>query len=187
MNILIALFLNVIIISLSWAVPLPRWEIIPTESSITFSATQNNAPLTGEFKSFTGTISADPQKYQDSQILITVKTDSVSVSYAEVATLLLTPEWFDVKKFPPAELKANEFKKIDAATYEAKGTLTIKDKIMPVKVLFNTQELSPEHWVVTGSLPIKRSEFSVGTGEWVETDSVKDLVTINFKLAVKRK
>lgn len=31
---------------------LPQWEIIPAESEISFTATQNDAPFSGSFKKF---------------------------------------------------------------------------------------------------------------------------------------
>ena len=33
------------------------WQIVPHQSSITFTVSQNNAPITGEFKNFAGNIS----------------------------------------------------------------------------------------------------------------------------------
>ncbi|MFT4058299.1 MAG: YceI family protein [Legionella sp.] len=185
MKLLHSIFFCVFTISsIAYADILPQWNIIPTESSISFTGTQNGAPVTGSFKSFTGTVIADPIKYQDSSIDIIVQTGSLSVSYAELANILVTPDWFNVKEFPKAEFKATKFNKIDNSTYQAIGDLTIKNKSAPATFTFTAIESSKNHWIVTGHATIKRSAFSVGIGEWANTDVVKDDVIINFKIAV---
>jgi polyisoprenoid-binding protein YceI len=180
-------FLILSFCSIAHADSLPQWDIIPAESSITFIGTQNNAPVTGAFKSFTGTISGDPAKYQDGNVDIIVQMDSLSVSYAELATILITPEWFNVKAFPKAEFKSSKFNKINDKTYEAVGTLTIKDKSVPTTLTFTAVESPKNHWVIDGHTTIKRSAFGIGEGEWSSTDVVKDEVTINFKIAATPK
>ncbi|EHL29048.1 YceI family protein [Legionella drancourtii] len=166
---------------------LPQWTIVPSESSITFIGTQNNAPVTGAFKSFSGTIFADPIKYQDSRVDIVVQMNSLSVTYAELATILITPEWFNVKAFPKAEFKSSKFTKVNDKTYDAVGMLTIKNKSIPTTLTFTATESPKNHIVVEGHTTIKRTAFGVGEGEWSTTDVVKDDVTINFKIAAMRK
>jgi polyisoprenoid-binding protein YceI len=177
-------FLALTTCSIAHADSLPQWSIVPEQSSISFTATQNGAPVTGSFKSFTGSITADPAKYQDSSIDIVVQTDSLSVSYAELATTLITPEWFNVKAFPKAEFKATKFNKINDNTYQAVGDLTIKDKTVPTTLTFTAVESPKNHWIVDGHTTIKRSAFGVGAGEWSSTDVIKDDVNINFKITV---
>ncbi len=173
--------------SIAHADALPQWTIIPSESSITFIGTQNNAPVTGAFKSFSGTIFADPTKYQDSSVDIVVQMGSLSVTYAELATILITPEWFNVKAFPKAEFKSSKFIKVNDKTYDAVGTLTIKTKSIPTTLTFTATESPKNHIVVEGNTTIKRTAFGVGEGEWSSTDVVKDDVTITFKIAATRK
>lgn len=167
--------------------PLPQWDIVPAESSISFTGTQNGAPVTGSFKSFTGTIQADPAKYQNSTIDFVIQMNSISVAYAELATILVTPEWFNIKAFPKAEFKSTSFKKINGKTYEATGVLTIKNKAVPTTLTFTAVESPKNHVVVEGSTSIKRSAFGIGEGEWASTDVIKDDVTVNFKIAAVRK
>lgn len=54
------IFLN----SLIYASNSPEWEIVPSQSEITFTGTQNGAPVTGRFKKFTGQIFVDPVNYK---------------------------------------------------------------------------------------------------------------------------
>ncbi|MFJ1267555.1 YceI family protein [Legionella lytica] len=181
------IFLILSFCSSVYADSLPQWEIIPAESSISFTGTQNNAPVTGAFKSFKGTIQVDPIKPESASLDFIISMDSLSVSYADLANILITPEWFDVKAFPTAVFKSNKINKIDEQHYTAEGILTIKNKSQPVVLTFTALESPKDHGVVEGSTQIKRSTFGVGLGEWASTDAVKDEVTVNFKIAASRK
>ncbi|MDR3501615.1 MAG: YceI family protein [Legionella sp.] len=181
------LFLILSFCSSVYADSIPQWDIIPAESSISFTGTQNNAPVTGAFKSFKGTIQVDPAKPESATLDFIINMDSLSVSYADLANILITPEWFDVKAFPTAEFKSNKINKIDEQHYTATGVLTIKNKSQPVVLKFTAVESPKDHGVVEGSTIIKRSAFGVGSGEWASTDTVKDEVIVSFKVAASRK
>jgi polyisoprenoid-binding protein YceI len=180
-------FLGLFFYSIGYAESLPQWEIIPDESSIRFTGTQNNSPVTGEFKSFSGTIFADPSKYQNSRVQIIVQMNSLAVNYSELASMLANSEWFNIKKFPIAEFKASKFSKIDEKTYQAMGEFIIKNKSVPTTVTFTATKSPKNHITVEGNTPIKRSAFNVGEGEWASTDVIKDEVTIHFKIVAKPK
>ena len=166
---------------------LPQWEIIPTESELSFTATQNDAPFSGSFKKFTGEILVDPANYKASSIHIIIDMSSLTASYAELATTLTTPDWFDTKMFPKAEFKATNFNKTGDKTYEAEGTLTIRDKTAPVTLIFTAEESPKNHALIDGHTTIKRSTFGVGQGEWASTKEIKDEVTVHFKVGATRK
>ncbi|RUR17735.1 YceI family protein [Legionella sp. km535] len=165
----------------------PQWDIIPEESELTFTGTQNNAPVTGSFKKFSGEIFVDPEHYKASSIHIVIDMTSITASYADITTTLEAPDWFDVKAFPKAEFKATQFNKIGEKTYEADGILTIRDKSAPVTLTFTAEESPKNHALVNGTASIKRSTFGVGQGEWASTDAIKDEVTVAFKITANRK
>lgn len=164
----------------------PKWQIIPDKSSITFTATQNNAPVTGEFKSFTGEINFDSEQLSISNVTIVVDIASVKTSYADIAKTLLTQDWFDVKSFPKATFKATSLSKIGDNNYQANGTLTIRDKSTPVTLKFQLQPVSKITTIATGETTLQRSTFGIGRGEWASTDNIKDEVKINFTLAATK-
>lgn len=164
-----------------------EWEIIPSESKLIFTATQNNAPASGEFKKFSGKILVDPENYKASSITVIVDMTSLSASYTDLKDTLITADWFNIKLFPTAEFKSSDFNKTGDKTYEANGTLTIRDKLAPVKLLFTANETSPGIALVEGEATIKRSTFGVGQGEWASTEEIKDEVKVNFKIVAKRK
>lgn len=163
------------------------WQIVPKDSSLTFTATQNNAPVSGQFKTFTGEINFDPAKLDSSSVNIVVDVGSVTASYKDVADTLKTPDWFDTKVFPKAVFKASQFTKTGDKNYQAAGNLTIRDKTVPVTLTFTLDEYSPTNAHAAGSTTLKRSAFGVGRGDWASTDTVKDDVQVNFILSVVKK
>ncbi len=162
-----------------------QWQIIPNESSLTFTATQNNAPVTGQFKTFSGDIAFDPAQLAASHVNIAVDTNSISSSYNEMSDTLKSADWFNVKLFPQAVFKASSFKKLSDKTYQADGTLTIRDKTMPLTLKFDLTEYSPTQLALTGTSSLKRTDFGIGQGEWAKDDVVKDEVQIKFSLTAK--
>lgn len=165
----------------------PSWKIVPKDSEITFTATQNNAPIKGSFKDFTGEINFDPTQLDKSNVNIVISIDSMTASDSDIIKTLLTPDWFDAKQFPKATFTADKFVKAEKNkkgedTFQANGKLTIRDKTAPVTLSFVLTEYSPAKTTATGSTVIKRSVFGVGQGEWSSPAVVKDDVQIDFKI-----
>jgi polyisoprenoid-binding protein YceI len=165
----------------------PAWQIVPNASSITFTATQNNAPVTGKFRTFTGEINFDPAQLGASNIRIVVDMGSVVTSYSDVADTLKTADWFAVKLFPQAVFTANHFTKINNNTYQATGTLTLRDKTLPTNLTFVLDEFTATKAHAKGTTTLKRTAFGIGKGEWSKTDEVKDDVQVNFTLTALKK
>lgn len=160
----------------------PEWQIDSSQSHLSFTATQNGAPVKGLFKTFTGEIFVNPAHYKTSSIHIVIDMNSISTDYSDVRDTLLTSDWFNVKVFPKAEFKSTNFNKTGNNTYQANGNLTIRDKSVPVILTFTAEQSSPDTGVVVGSTVLKRSAFGVGQGEWASTDQIQDEVKVDFKV-----
>lgn len=165
----------------------PSWQIVPEESELTFIAIQNDAPITGKFKKFTGEINVDPDQLGSSTIKIVVDISSISNVYNQLADTLGTPEWFDLKQFPQAIYQSKEIVKTGDKTYQIKGNLTIRDKTLPVTLNITQEEYTPTKGRVKGTTTIQRTAFGVGQGEWADTKTVKDDVKIEFTVTAVKK
>ncbi len=181
------IFLLLVAISILAKATPPEWQIDPSQSTLSFTATQNDAPVTGQFKTFRGDIFVDPNNYKASTVHIVVDMNSISVDYADVKNTLLTPDWFNVAAFPQAEFKSTDFTKTGNNTYQATGNLTIRDKTVPVTLTFTAEQPAKDTGVVKGSTTLKRSAFGVGQGEWAGTNQIKDDVKVDFKIVAKVK
>jgi polyisoprenoid-binding protein YceI len=182
----VACFLLSVIISPLTIAAVPTWKIVTKDSEIAFAATQNDAPVTGKFNSFNGVINFDPAQLSASNVKINIDISSVFTSYDEVANSLKSADWFDAKLFPQAIFSADHFTKTDDKTFQAVGTLTIRDKTSPVILSFTLDEYSPTLARVHGTTTLKRSSFSLGKGDWAKTDDVKDDVKVTFKVSATK-
>lgn len=165
----------------------PAWQIVPNESSLTFTATQNGAPVTGKFKTFTGAINFDPDQLKESHVKIVVDVGSISDAYNQLEDTLKTPEWLNIKIFPQAVFDSNMFIKTGDKTYQVKGNLTIRDKTLPVTLMITQEEYTPTKARIKGTTTIKRLAFNVGQGEWANTKTVRDDVQVDFTITAIKK
>lgn len=163
------------------------WTIIPAKSSLSFTATQNGAPVDGAFKVFTGQIDFSVSDLPASHVEISVDTGSVTASYSDLVDTLKTPDWFNVSVFPKAVFKASQFKKLHDKTYQADGVLTIRDKSKPVVITFEIEEMTDTNARVKGSTTLQRNDFGVGQGDWASTTEIKNEVKVNFVLSAVKK
>lgn len=179
-----------IILILAFIAPLitkaavPEWKIVPNESTITFTATQNNAPVTGKFNLFDGEISFDPNQLNESKVLVKVKMSSVSTSYGAIADILKSADWFDVSKFSQAIFEVKSFSKQNSNKYQADGIITIRNKVSPISSAFILEEYSKSKVRVNGTFIIKRTLFGVGQGDWASTDEISDNVQVNYTFSL---
>jgi polyisoprenoid-binding protein YceI len=164
----------------------PQWQMVPKESSLAFTATQNGAPVAGTFQSFTGTIQFDPAELKTSQIEIDVDLTSAKTGDSQVSDTLKSADWFNTKAFPKAVFKASSFVKTGDKTYQANGTLTLRDKTLPLILDFTLENYTTNKALAKGKTVIKRTQFGVGQGDWAKTDAIKDDVNVEFVLSATK-
>jgi len=169
------------------AIAAMSWQIVTEKSSLSFTATQNASPVTGQFKSFSGVGEFDPNQLANAKVKVVVDVGSVYTSYGQVAATLKTPDWFDVKKYPQAVFVADSFTKTGNMTYQAKGKLTLRNITQPITLDFALVYFNQDGAQAKGRTVFKRSAFGVGSGEWSSTKEIKDEVEVNFTaVAVRR-
>jgi polyisoprenoid-binding protein YceI len=162
------------------------WQMIPDKSTLSFTATQNNAPVKGEFKKFTADINFDLQQLNTSKVKIVIDVGSMTNSYNQLSDTLKGADWFNVKVYPQAIFNSTNFKKTGDKTYQADGTLTIRDKTLPVLLNFTVDEDTPTEGRISGNTTIKRTAFGVGQGDWTDTSAIKDEVKIEFAVTAHK-
>lgn len=165
----------------------PSWQIIPKDSNLKFTATQNGAPVSGEFKRFTGDIKFDPAHLDGNSVTINVDMSSIANPYADLVDTLKSADWFHIKNFPQAVFSATKFTKKGDKDFQAIGTLTIRNKTVPVVLNFTQDEYTTTKAKIHGSTILKRNDFGVGQGEWSSTAEIKDEVKVEFVVSATTK
>lgn len=162
-----------------------RWFVIPPESSITFTATQNNAPIKGSFKDFLFDIRFSPDGTENSRVSCAIKLSSLQMDYPDATKTALSPAWFDAEQFPTAQFNSTAITHLGKKNYVAEGELTLHGVKLPVILHFTLEEYGDKKAHVKGEATLTRSAFGIGSGEWAATDVIKDEVTVNFDLVAQ--
>lgn len=165
----------------------PHLVIDHTNSTLTFTATVNDAPSSGSFKTFDADIRFDPKALDQSSAKFTVELQSVESAYEEVAKQLKTIPWFNIEQFPQATFVSNKFIAQGGNDYIAQGTLSLKGVSLPVAAKFTLVRFDDQGAEIKGSSVVKRLLFGIGQGEWQDTSAVKDEVLVEFHVTARKK
>lgn len=158
------------------------WAQIDTaKSSVTATARQIGVPMEGKFKKFDATVDFDPAKLATSAAKVEIDVSSFEIGDAEKTKEVKGREWFDAAKFPKAVFQSTSIKAGAAGKYDVAGKLTIKGKTVDVVVPASYKQDAGGQ-VFEGVLPIKRTVFNIGDGEWKDTSVVADDVQIKFRI-----
>ncbi|PCE25631.1 polyisoprenoid-binding protein [Paraburkholderia acidicola] len=161
-------------------------QVDAAKSTITAISTQMNVPVEGKFTKFTAQVSFDPAKPAAGSAQFTIDVGSYDLGDASYNDQVRGKEWFDTKTYPSATFVSTAIAAAGGNQFKVTGKLTIKGKsqtvVVPVTV---TQQGTTQTF--DGSLPIKRSQFDIGTGEWKDTSVVADAVTIKFHIVAAHK
>ena len=162
------------------------WVIVPEKSSLAFEAQMYGTAFTGAFHDFGGTILFDPDNLKAAKADIRMDMSSVVTGNKDRDSQILTADWFDVETFPEARFESLRFEAAGEGRYIVIGTLTIRDVSLPVSLPFTlTIQKDSEGRDLAemeGTLTLNRLDFGIGQGEWQDTKTVADRVSIKVSL-----
>ncbi|WP_299739291.1 cytochrome b/b6 domain-containing protein [uncultured Roseobacter sp.] len=148
------------------------WTVQDGELSITVQ--QLGSDVRGSFADWTAAISFDETVTTGTAGKVDVTISIGSLTLGSVTSQALGADFFNAENFPTAQFTADIIN--TEAGYQADGTLTIKDKSMPVTLPF-TLEVAEGIATMTGSTQLDRRNYAIG-------DNQKDEATLGFTVAV---
>ncbi len=155
-----------------------------SKSSVTATFKQIGVEVTAKFKTLHGAIDFDPANPANGKAQIAVALSDFDLGEAEYNQELQKKAWFDAAQFPQATFVSNSIKAAGAGKLLVQGKLSIKGKVLDVTVpVAYKQEGKTQSF--EGALPIKRLYFNIGEGEWKDTDTLADEVTIKFNVVTE--
>ncbi len=168
------------------AAALPAFaQVDAGKSSVVATSKQMNVPVDGAFRKFTAQLTFDPAKPTAGSANLSIDTDSYDLGDAEYNKQVRGKEWFDSASFPKATFVSTAIAPAGGNQYKVTGKLTIKGKSQVVTVpVAITQQGGTQTF--DGALPIKRTQYDVGTGEWKDTSVVADDVVIKFHIVAAK-
>lgn len=155
------------------------------KSKISAISKQMNVPTEGVFNKFGARIKFDPAKAAQGSAQVTIDIASYDLGDKMYNDQVAGKEWFDAKTYPQASFVSSAIAPAGGNQYNVTGKLTIKGKSETVTVPVTiTQNGATQTF--DGVLPIKRSTFDIGTGEWKDTSVVADAVQIKFHIVAAK-
>lgn len=169
------------------------WTIDAAHSAVNFNIRHFFTPVPGTFENWTGTLHFDPNNLEGSKIDVSIDVSSVNTQNTRRDEHLRDPDFFEVDRWPNMTFVSSEIRANGENSFVALGDLTIRDVTRQVELPFQLLGVMDHPWQenteVAGfeaSTTLKRLEYGVGSGNFVQTAVVGDEVTINIFLEVTR-
>ena len=166
-----------------------QWQSVPSESQLMYQVTFQGLPIEGRFTQFS--VDYSPAE----KLLVKVAIGSADMNDDELNSEIAGVDWFDVGRFDEAvfrsdDLVPNSFdtESNSKENFIAEGSLNLKGVSEPVDVPFvwkqDTQ--NPDRATMSGQLVLKRSDFSIGIGDWSSGDQIGIDVNVSFSVVLQR-
>lgn len=157
----------------------------PANSSVTAVFRQMNVPVEASFKRFTAQVDYDPAKPQAARAAVQIDTTSLDVGDDEINKEVGKKDWFHTAQFPRASFVSTAIRPGPAGKLTVDGKLTIKGRSAQVSFPLTVRQAGGKY-VFEGQLPIRRTAFLVGDGDWLDTSMVADEVIIKFRVTAAK-
>ncbi|UWQ92938.1 cytochrome b/b6 domain-containing protein [Rhodobacteraceae bacterium M382] len=136
-----------------------NWQV--TSGTLSIGVTQMGSAVQGSFGTWNTAITFDPKVTDGQAGSVTVTIDVASLSLGSVTAQAMGADFFDSANFPSAKFQADISRTDD--TYAAIGTLTIRDKTLPLTLPF-TLEITDGVATMVGAVQVNRLDFDIGRG-----------------------
>jgi len=166
-------------------VPATDWTMDAAASRLEFVATFEKSAAPGAFKDFDARLRLNPDRAGDNRLDVTIDVTTADMKSGDINKAIRGPEWFDVARFPKAEFHASDVRREEGDRYVARGTLNLKGLQQPVEVPFTWTEAA-DTATMKGEVAVKRSLFSIGTGEWATTNVIGADVVVRFNVRLRK-
>lgn len=156
-----------------------EWVVDTVESRIAFSGTLAGRAFTGSFRSWTATITFDPEHLAASKAVVRVDLGSATTGDATYDRTLSTTDWLDAARSATARFETISFRSIAPGRYEADGTLDMRGRNLPVKLVFDLK-IDGDMARMSGRAMLKRLDFGIGK----KSDANGALVSLDIPLQI---
>ena len=171
------------------------WEVDGVHSQVGFSVTHMTvSTVRGTFGAVSGTIEYDPANPTAAKFSGKVGIASVDTNNADRDAHLVSPDFFDVAKFPEMSFESKSVRNVTATGFELVGDLTLRG--VRKEVVFKVAKLAPEMtdpWGAvksgtTATTVINRKDFGVSWNKQLDQGGwmVSDEVAVQLELELKK-
>jgi polyisoprenoid-binding protein YceI len=148
-----------------------NFRIDPARSTITFKVRQFLGTVQGRFQQFSGEIELDREQPERSTVSVTIQVRSIKTGIAKRDEHLLSPEFFNVAKFPKISFQSRRVQQTGKETGDIIGDFTMhgvtRSIVLHVRFLGFAPSGQTTRWQVTTE-PIKRDDYALRWGDATE-------------------
>jgi len=160
------------------------WTVQPG-GSLNFRTSYSGSEIEGGFARWDADILFSPEDLAGSRISVTVDLASVDSADSQRDDMLRGDDFFGVSANPRATFRSTRITHQGGNRYRAAGTLSLNGEQNPATLNF-TLDTDGSTARARGSTQINRTAFGVGSGQWADTGTIPDAVTVSFDLRARR-
>jgi len=170
---------------------IPIWNFDPAYTTVEFVVRNLWYNVKGRFRTTEGTIMLDADDIRRSSVQASIKAASIETGNQRRDARLRRAEFLDVEKFPDIEFKSTKVQRgKDRDSLDVDGTLTVKDKSVPIALAVNEMDRSrspngEEFVYYSATADVDRFAFGINYGRGFIGRRLK--VTINVQASNKPK
>ncbi len=153
---------------------------VAKESDIRFTLKNFGFKTGGTLGPPEGEIVFNPDDLSKSSFRVTVKSASINTDNNARDEHLREAEYFDVKNYPLIRFVSDNIRAVGTkGTYDAVGTLTLKNKSKEIHIPFKAEKAGID-WLFSGSFKMNRRDFDIGGSSTISND-----LTVNIKVVAR--
>lgn len=145
-----------------------------------FSGVAEGTPFRGHFDEFSVRVCMSERDPSSAEIRVIVATAAADVGNREGNEALKEEEFFHVTRYPEAVWRSSAVEP-DENGYIARGELELRDHRAEQAVTLDF-ERADDGFRLTGGGEVMRLDWRVGTGEFEDTEFIRNRVDIEFEL-----
>ncbi len=159
-----------------------NWAVDYESSRLGFIGSENGRQFVGHFNDFRAQIYFDAENLDASRVEVIIGTGSATTGDTLRDSTIPEKEWFDIENYPSAIFSSTNLRRVGGETFEALGTLQIKEFTHPVAVSFSLTQTN-DTTIANGGAEIIRSDFGLGLNDsWLSDEGVALDVRIEFEI-----
>ena len=161
------------------------WKFDPNYTTVEFTIRNLWYNVKGRFGFVDGIIALDEEDISRSSVTATIKAGTIDTKNKKRDAHLLLRDFLDVENFPDIEFKSTSVRRgRDRDALDLEGTLTVKDKSVPVSLAVNEMDRSrspsgEEFVYYSATTELDRFAFGIGYGRGLIGRRLK--VTVNVQ------
>lgn len=134
----------------------------------------------GTFDAPKGSANFNEAKPESSSFELTIAAASFNTNVNSRDKDMKSEDYFFVSKYPNIRFKSSNVER-KGTSYQATGTLTIRDVSKTVTLPFDAKKNSDGSYVLSSTFSINRLDYNIGEKNW----KLRDEATVNLKAVIK--